>query len=78
MEAWFPSMTTHQDHPHPSHIRARPCDISNIYQCVGCGYLGNDRYDLQAHCATAIVGPYNGYLVHMEDPFVDGRVAIAK
>jgi hypothetical protein len=78
MEAWFPSMITHQDHPHPSHIRARPCHINNIYQCVGCGYLGNDRYDLLAHCATAIVGPYNGYLMHMEDPFVDGRVAIAK
>lgn len=29
-------------------------------------------------CATATVGLYNGHLKHMEIPFVDGRLAVAK
>ena len=68
METWIPSMTDESTCTNFPHLREKPCRVSHIYQCTGCAYLANNRYDLLAHCASAVVGTYNGFLAHEEIP----------
>ena len=79
---WYPMLTTSdsvttQDSHCMDNIQDQICSIHDMYQCLGCGYLANNRNDLTAHCAAAVSGKYNGYKAHTESPAVDGLMSQA-
>jgi hypothetical protein len=79
---WYPLLTTtdtmtEDDSQYMDTIQEPICTIKDLYQCLGCGYMANNRIELIAHCSMAVSGEYNGYKAHTECPAVDGLMSQA-